>query len=325
MIIKRWVPKYEQDFLWNHTRQIRETRHHHFQSTAPSPHHGGPQGGVELVVQKEAVGRRRREDRLEFVRKRKPTPSPLLYFFAGVRTSRPRPSINSTAESSDAGESSKSKKRWFTQQPSFLRRPSFFHWPLRRTPDSGAQEQSYEREEEVIPGSRPLPMSGPVDEGRVHELASYPDTVLPNHDYILGLADPEYQASPGPTVPGGLMQNSPATFQCTLCPAHFTRAYDLRPHLQTHTDEGGEETNPDTIGVENGSGTDSREKEEHWAEILQGEQFGPLMRVRQHRRASSTEDISDSVFDLVHDPVPDEKVVDDLLSSWTTVFDKESL
>lgn len=29
----------------------------------------------------------------------------------------------------------------------------------------------------------------------------------------------------------------PATFQCTLCPKRFTRAYNLRSHLRTHTDE----------------------------------------------------------------------------------------
>jgi uncharacterized Zn-finger protein len=29
----------------------------------------------------------------------------------------------------------------------------------------------------------------------------------------------------------------PATFQCNLCPKRFTRAYNLRSHLRTHTDE----------------------------------------------------------------------------------------
>ncbi|KAL3417404.1 hypothetical protein PVAG01_11404 [Phlyctema vagabunda] len=29
----------------------------------------------------------------------------------------------------------------------------------------------------------------------------------------------------------------PATFQCSLCPKRFTRAYNLRSHLRTHTDE----------------------------------------------------------------------------------------
>ena len=33
------------------------------------------------------------------------------------------------------------------------------------------------------------------------------------------------------------MQKHPATFQCNLCPKKFTRAYNLRSHLRTHTDE----------------------------------------------------------------------------------------
>jgi hypothetical protein len=33
------------------------------------------------------------------------------------------------------------------------------------------------------------------------------------------------------------MQKHPATFQCSLCPKRFTRAYNLRSHLRTHTDE----------------------------------------------------------------------------------------
>ena len=32
-------------------------------------------------------------------------------------------------------------------------------------------------------------------------------------------------------------QKHPATFQCTLCPKRFTRAYNLRSHLRQHTDE----------------------------------------------------------------------------------------
>lgn len=33
------------------------------------------------------------------------------------------------------------------------------------------------------------------------------------------------------------VQKHPATFQCSLCPKRFTRAYNLRSHLRTHTDE----------------------------------------------------------------------------------------
>jgi len=82
VIIKRWVPEYEQDFLWNHTRQIREVRgghgHHHHLALMPPP--------SPVVVVEENVRHHREEDRLEWVRKkRRPSPSPLLTFFAGGR------------------------------------------------------------------------------------------------------------------------------------------------------------------------------------------------------------------------------------------------
>lgn len=60
---------------------------------------------------------------------------------------------------------------------------------------------------------------------------------LPNRDYILGLADPEYQAATAESGNAKRVQKHPATFQCTLCPKRFTRAYNLRSHLRTHTDE----------------------------------------------------------------------------------------
>lgn len=58
----------------------------------------------------------------------------------------------------------------------------------------------------------------------------------PNNAMALRLADPEYQAAQdsGNTKRA---QKHPATFQCTLCPKRFTRAYNLRSHLRTHTDE----------------------------------------------------------------------------------------
>lgn len=58
-----------------------------------------------------------------------------------------------------------------------------------------------------------------------------------SRDYILDLADP---SRPNASSGGGgssRVQKHPATFQCTLCPKKFTRAYNLRSHLRTHTDE----------------------------------------------------------------------------------------
>ena len=58
---------------------------------------------------------------------------------------------------------------------------------------------------------------------------------LPNRDYILDLADPQ---RPGSNASDPRrVQKHPATFQCSLCPKRFTRAYNLRSHLRTHTDE----------------------------------------------------------------------------------------
>ncbi|KAE8142005.1 hypothetical protein BDV38DRAFT_177154 [Aspergillus pseudotamarii] len=58
---------------------------------------------------------------------------------------------------------------------------------------------------------------------------------IDNRNYILGLADPQRPgASPNDSK---RVQKHPATFQCHLCPKRFTRAYNLRSHLRTHTDE----------------------------------------------------------------------------------------
>jgi len=59
---------------------------------------------------------------------------------------------------------------------------------------------------------------------------------MPNRDYILDLADPSRPAPIDGSNPKRT-QKHPATFQCTLCPKRFTRAYNLRSHLRTHTDE----------------------------------------------------------------------------------------
>lgn len=61
-------------------------------------------------------------------------------------------------------------------------------------------------------------------------------SAVPNNVIALRLADPEYQSSQDSGV-SKRVQKHPATFQCTLCPKRFTRAYNLRSHLRTHTDE----------------------------------------------------------------------------------------
>lgn len=61
-------------------------------------------------------------------------------------------------------------------------------------------------------------------------------SAVPNNVIALRLADPEYQNTQESGNPKRV-QKHPATFQCTLCPKRFTRAYNLRSHLRTHTDE----------------------------------------------------------------------------------------
>ncbi|PHH80258.1 hypothetical protein CDD80_2281 [Ophiocordyceps camponoti-rufipedis] len=61
-------------------------------------------------------------------------------------------------------------------------------------------------------------------------------SAVPNNVIALRLADPEYQNSQD-TGATKRVQKHPATFQCSLCPKRFTRAYNLRSHLRTHTDE----------------------------------------------------------------------------------------
>ncbi|EAS33001.3 C2H2 type zinc finger domain-containing protein [Coccidioides immitis RS] len=58
---------------------------------------------------------------------------------------------------------------------------------------------------------------------------------IDSRNYILDLADPQ---RPGSNAGDSKrVQKHPATFQCNLCPKRFTRAYNLRSHLRTHTDE----------------------------------------------------------------------------------------
>lgn len=84
----------------------------------------------------------------------------------------------------------------------------------------------------LSPHSRSNPGSRDTSPSRNRRLST---SSIDNRNYILDLADPQ---RPG-AVSGDSkrVQKHPATFQCNLCPKRFTRAYNLRSHLRTHTDE----------------------------------------------------------------------------------------
>ncbi|KAK4549720.1 hypothetical protein LTR36_005021 [Oleoguttula mirabilis] len=85
-----------------------------------------------------------------------------------------------------------------------------------------------------LPPSRsPSPVRG--RNGSVGARARSSSNTSDHRDYILDLANPERTPSNG--ADSKRVQKHPATFQCNLCPKRFTRAYNLRSHLRTHTDE----------------------------------------------------------------------------------------
>lgn len=83
------------------------------------------------------------------------------------------------------------------------------------------------------PGNLSTPSSRDVSPAAKHRRQS--TSSVENRSYILDLANPQRPgASSGDSK---RVQKHPATFQCNLCPKRFTRAYNLRSHLRTHTDE----------------------------------------------------------------------------------------
>ena len=88
----------------------------------------------------------------------------------------------------------------------------------------------------------PLNRSGPGSIATSPTRRRQSTSSVPNNVIALRLVDAEHsgQSTPGDSSAGGgpkRVQKHPATFQCTLCPKRFTRAYNLRSHLRTHTDE----------------------------------------------------------------------------------------
>lgn len=78
---------------------------------------------------------------------------------------------------------------------------------------------------------------GPSGSGKIDKNRRASTSSINSRDYILDLADPSRPGAAPNTGNNSRVQKHPATFQCHLCPKKFTRAYNLRSHLRTHTDE----------------------------------------------------------------------------------------
>lgn len=91
------------------------------------------------------------------------------------------------------------------------------------------------------PSARSRESSPGVQSGRISKDSSSrrhsTSSSTQNRDYILDLADPSRPNASPNSGGSSRVQKHPATFQCNLCPKKFTRAYNLRSHLRTHTDE----------------------------------------------------------------------------------------
>lgn len=101
------------------------------------------------------------------------------------------------------------------------------------SPSPGSDASSRDSSRSLSPLDRP----GAAANKRRQSTSAVPTNVM-----AIRLADPEFAASGPGDASGGAggpkrVQKHPATFQCTLCPKRFTRAYNLRSHLRTHTDE----------------------------------------------------------------------------------------
>jgi hypothetical protein len=98
--------------------------------------------------------------------------------------------------------------------------------------------------------------------------------VSEQHDYILDLANPERE--PLGYTEGRRQQKHLATFDCTLCPKRFTRAYKLRSHLRTHWNSLPRGPPPDEEAYSGQSSFDASSGGESQDEISDQELVAPL-------------------------------------------------
>jgi hypothetical protein len=99
--------------------------------------------------------------------------------------------------------------------------------------DKSSLEQSNDRQSKPT-ASQISPHQSALQDNSYNMRQSSALSNIPSREYILALADP---SRPTATIDREEKQIYPTTYQCHLCPKRFTRAYNLRSHLRTHTDE----------------------------------------------------------------------------------------
>ncbi|KAF8475061.1 hypothetical protein BDZ91DRAFT_759144 [Kalaharituber pfeilii] len=111
-------------------------------------------------------------------------------------------------------------------------------------PEGQRGQSRHERRNSLSPSDAPIgspssvasSVASSASSGKLSRRVSAPPLPGLERDKMLGLAKgPSYTGAPGGD--SKRLQKHPATFQCNLCPKRFTRAYNLRSHLRTHTDE----------------------------------------------------------------------------------------
>ena len=106
-----------------------------------------------------------------------------------------------------------------------------------RSPSAAARSPSLQPSDKLsVRSASPNPPSRSPSPGAGNKSRRASTSSINSRDYILDLADPN-RPNASPSHQSTRVQKHPANFQCHLCPKKFTRAYNLRSHLRTHTDE----------------------------------------------------------------------------------------
>jgi uncharacterized Zn-finger protein len=111
------------------------------------------------------------------------------------------------------------------------------HGSQSRSPSAAGRSPSLQPNDNLsVRSASPNPQSRSPSPGAGNKSRRASTSSINSREYILDLADPN-RPNASPSHQSARVQKHPANFQCHLCPKKFTRAYNLRSHLRTHTDE----------------------------------------------------------------------------------------